>query len=162
IGDLFAMLGRGGHALVRMFTETDEAPVIAQDGVARPRRPQVSAEVDGLPADVPRINPRADGRLPAAPQGASVVGAPPPAAPRVLGMEPALPAAAPPAGATAPGKKGKTEGDGARGGAEVAKQLALPVAGPSGMLWKLPEITLLERASEVEINDADLMQKARK
>src|SRR5262249_27100958 len=93
---------------------------------------------------------------------ASVVEAAPPAAPRILGMQPTPPATALPAGATAPGKKGKPEGDGSRGGAEVAKQLALPVAGPSGMLWKLPEITLLERASEVEINDADLMQRARK
>jgi S-DNA-T family DNA segregation ATPase FtsK/SpoIIIE len=49
-----------------------------------------------------------------------------------------------------------------RSAAEIAKQLNLPMAGNSGMLWKLPAVDLLERITDVEINDRDLREKARK
>jgi S-DNA-T family DNA segregation ATPase FtsK/SpoIIIE len=166
LGDLFGLLGRGGNRLLHFFTASDEAPVIMQEGVAavKPRRPRVSAEEDGLPPDV-RINPkgRVDNHAPTTPLPALL--AEPVPAPRILGMNPTPPVAEKPAASDKSGKKNKADGltgDGLRAGAEVARQLSLPVAGPSGMLWKLPEITLLDRATEVEINDADLMLKARK
>jgi S-DNA-T family DNA segregation ATPase FtsK/SpoIIIE len=49
-----------------------------------------------------------------------------------------------------------------RSAAEIAKQLNLPMAGNSGMLWKLPAVDLLERITDVEINDRDLREKAKK
>src|SRR6185295_16377197 len=39
---------------------------------------------------------------------------------------------------------------------------SLPIAGPTGYIWKLPEITMLERSTEAEINDDDLRNKALK
>ena len=143
IGDLFAALGRGGSGLVRLFTATEEEPTITPDGAAvKPRRPRLSAEEDGLPADVPRINPRGrvDDRRPRRRSPRWPNRWPPPRTCWAC-CRTRLPPPHPPA-PRSPGKKGKASAvaaDGSRAAVEVAKQLPLPVAGPSGMIWKLPE-----------------------
>jgi S-DNA-T family DNA segregation ATPase FtsK/SpoIIIE len=165
IGEMLRLTGRGGHGLLRLFG-SDPAAAAPPAGItvtpAQPRRPRVPAEQDGLPADVlPRINPKA-ARAASAPTeplpALPLVESPPP---RILGG-PTPPAATQPAEAEKPAKKGKADGATPPVSLPAAKQLSLPVAGPTGMLWKLPDVNLLERASEVEVNDTDLMQKARK
>ena len=157
----WAAAGRVSSTSSPTLSEAAEAPQIITP--AATRRPRLAAEHDGLPGDIPRINARDRALL----AGLPVAAATPLAEPRILGAIPALPADKAPEAAK-PGKKGKdaaappADGAAARSGAEVARQLTLPGADSTGMFWKLPEITLLERAAESEINDADLMQKARK
>jgi S-DNA-T family DNA segregation ATPase FtsK/SpoIIIE len=166
IGDLLRLTGRGGQWLLRLVgadAPAEAPPAGITVTPAQPRRPRVTAEQDGLPADVPRINPKAAraASAPTEPLPSLPVAESPP--PRILGAVPPLPpVAAKPAEAEKAAKKGKPDGAAPLVIAPAAKQLALPVAGPSGMLWKLPEVNLLDRASEVEVNDTDLMLKARK
>jgi DNA segregation ATPase FtsK/SpoIIIE, S-DNA-T family len=163
IGEMLRLSGRGGQGLLRLFGSDPPAeapPAGITVTPAQPRRPRVTAEQDGLPADVPRINPKA-ARAASAPTEPLPALPPVESPPRILGG-PTPPAATPPAEAEKPAKKGKADSAAPLVVAPAAKQLSLPVAGPSGMLWKLPDVALLERASEVEVNDTDLMQKARK
>ncbi|HUS15478.1 MAG TPA: DNA translocase FtsK 4TM domain-containing protein, partial [Chloroflexia bacterium] len=162
LGDLLRLLGRGGNTMLSLIgTREADAP---PGGIAPPVATPMSkagrtraAEDDGLPADFPRINlkDRAVAHAPTTPLAAVAFEEPP----RVLGA--GVPPA-PPAEAEKPVKKKSDilEINGAQ--KKAMEQLALPTPGRTGMIWKLPELTLLERSSDVEINDTDLMQKARR
>jgi S-DNA-T family DNA segregation ATPase FtsK/SpoIIIE len=189
LGEIARLFGRGGQALIHLFTAevpahpaiiTAPRPVPAQaKGKAPAPAPQRADEHDGIPLDVPVNGKR---------RGAAV---PPPATPepslRILGRSPEEIAAtkaapnipliapkatdpappAPPASTPAPNPQPPAPPTvngmaPLRSAAEIAKQLNLPMAGNSGMLWKLPAVDLLERITDVEINDRDLREKARK
>jgi DNA segregation ATPase FtsK/SpoIIIE, S-DNA-T family len=168
IGELLKGLARAGRwlfALVGGPAETEDAPPILMAAGAAPagarRKPALVAEEDGIPADVPRINAKASPSAPTTP----LPGVPFEEPPRILGAPPPPAAGAPgqPADADKPPAPAKPVLAGAeRSPAMVAKQLSLPTAGPSGMFWKLPEVSMLDKAAEVEVNDTDLMQKARR
>ncbi|MDQ2809096.1 MAG: DNA translocase FtsK 4TM domain-containing protein [Chloroflexota bacterium] len=151
ISDLLRGLGRGGHWLLDMARS--EEPESAPPGgitLTTPRRGRLSAEADGLPTDLPQLNPKGGGAA-GEPANPRILGAIPlpntPVGKPEAETKPAVPAAPP-----APIVTGKHD----------ATQLSLPLPGRTGMIWKLPDMGLLERATEVEINDGDLMLKARK
>ncbi len=145
VGQMVGLFGRGGRGLVTLVT-TPPADPAAPDAPAR--RPHVPAERDGLPADLPApYPPPLPGRLTAPP--AALDGAA-----RVLGSAPA--SAAP----EKPARKAKTS---ERPPTTAAPPLQIPLPEPaaSGMFWKLPELTLLERSSEAEIDDGELARQGK-
>ncbi len=192
LGEIAKLLGHGGQGLMHLFTapQTSAPPVITAPGRQVPAAakgktaapaptpaatppPARRDEHDGIPFDVPVNGQR---------RGATTAGADvPEAALRILGRSPeeiaaskaaapvpAVPKAADPAApAPTPNPQPPTPATvngmaPLRSAAEIAKQLNLPMAGNSGMLWKLPTVDLLERITDVEINDRDLREKARK
>ncbi len=164
ISDLLRGIGRMGQGLIGFFTGRDEAETAPPGGIVPPttRRSRVTAEADGLPADVPQMNPKGRSLVmnPTTPLGA--VPFEEPAGLRILGAIPLPNVAAGAADAAAKPVAPAAQPAPIVTGKHDATQLSLPLPGRTGMIWKLPDISLLERATEVEINDGDLMQKARK
>jgi S-DNA-T family DNA segregation ATPase FtsK/SpoIIIE len=191
LGEIGRLLGQGGNSLIHLFTagptSSGKTPVIvapdrSKAGVPTakqrpvpaptplPARPPAHDDSDGVPLDLrinagrksspaaqmprptpaPESNVRIMGGVPNA--NAADRGLREAATPAATGATPATPPAGPTVNGLSP----------LRSGAELNKQLNLPVAGITGMLWKLPEIGLLERSSEIEINDRDLRDKAKK
>jgi len=156
ISDLLRSLGHVGSTLIGAArTPVADAP---PGGIAPPTtRRGRPAETDGLPADLPQLNPQ--GRVTPSAATSNGVAFEEPANPRILGVIP-VPTTPPgkpeadakPAAPPAPIVTGKHD----------ATQLSLPLPGRTGMIWKLPDMGLLERATEIEVNDGDLMLKARK
>lgn len=139
IGDLMRLLGRGGGGLISLFTA--QPPTTAK--AASP--PPVTVMPQAAAPRLPRPAAEDDGLphdIPRILGGATVFV---PAAPPAIGAQAKPERAKPPVGEPAP-----------------AVQLSLPTPGTNGMVWRLPEVTQLEKAGDIEVNDGDLRRKASK